>query len=248
MPAAPASFASKRRVKDIFGYRHVIPTHQGRAAERILFGCTLQPGQVVPSNNHFDTTRANSRRGASRRWNLVIPEGRQPASTHPFKGNLDLARLESVATRARRRRRAAGDAHGDQQLRRRAAGVAGEHPRHRVALPRARRALLPRRVPLRRERVLHQAAASRVRAGRPATSRSRARCCAWPTAGTMSAKKDGLANTGGFIGTQRRPRWRSGVRNLSILTEGFPTYGGLAGRDLRGDRGRGSTKRSTRAI
>ena len=80
-------------VRDLTGFRHIIPTHQGRAAERILFHTVLQPGQIVPNNNHFDTTRANVEVEEAEARDLVIAEGRQPAVLHPFKGNLDLAAL-----------------------------------------------------------------------------------------------------------------------------------------------------------
>ena len=90
-------------VKDLTGFAHVIPTHQGRAAERILFHSVLEPGQVVPNNNHFDTTRANIEVEEAEALDLVIPEGRVPAALHPFKGNVDLAALERLL-----------DARGDQ--------------------------------------------------------------------------------------------------------------------------------------
>src|SRR5512141_2382959 len=81
-------------VQDLTGFRHVIPTHQGRAAERILFHTTLKPGDVVPNNNHFDTTRANIEVEQAEARDLVIPEGRVPSLVHPFKGNVDLLALE----------------------------------------------------------------------------------------------------------------------------------------------------------
>ena len=81
-------------VRDLTGFRHIIPTHQGRAAERILFHSVLTPGQVVPNNNHFDTTRANIEVEECEARDLVIAEGRVPALVHPFKGNIDLERLE----------------------------------------------------------------------------------------------------------------------------------------------------------
>src|SRR5258708_564503 len=91
-------------VQDIFGYRHVIPTHQGRAAERILFGVTCKKGDVVPNNTHFDTTRANVEFVGAEAVDLVIPEGREPANKHPFKGNMDVPALQKLIARVGRER------------------------------------------------------------------------------------------------------------------------------------------------
>src|SRR5207244_856506 len=140
----------ERVVRDLTGFTHVIPTHQGRAAERILFHTVLHPGHIVPNNNHFDTTRANIEVEEAEARDLVIAEGRQPSLVHPFKGNIDLAALEALLLR---------------------------------------------------------------------------------DGCTMSAKKDGLANIGGFL-AMNSDEWAEQCRNLLILTEGFPTYGGLAGYDL----------------
>src|SRR5215813_10973845 len=94
----------KRSVQEIFGYKHVIPTHQGRAAERILFGVACKKGDVVPNNTHFDTTRANVEFVGAEAVDLVIEEGKHPASTHPFKGNMDVQALESLLRRVGRDR------------------------------------------------------------------------------------------------------------------------------------------------
>src|SRR5579885_3067512 len=91
-------------IQQIFGYRHVIPTHQGRAAERILFNVMCKKGDVVPNNTHFDTTRANVEFVGAEALDLVIEEGKRPASQHPFKGNMDVAALESLIQRVGRER------------------------------------------------------------------------------------------------------------------------------------------------
>lgn len=91
-------------VKEIFGYRHVLPTHQGRAAERILFHCTLLPGDIVPNNSHFDTTRANVEAKEAIALNLPCPEAFDPNSDYPFKGDMDLKRLEELLSGDERER------------------------------------------------------------------------------------------------------------------------------------------------
>src|SRR6202142_4674244 len=94
----------RNTIQDICGYKHVIPTHQGRAAERILFGVACKKGDIVPNNTHFDTTRANVEFVAPEAVDLLIPEGRQPALQHPFKGNMDVAALEALIQRVGRER------------------------------------------------------------------------------------------------------------------------------------------------
>jgi tryptophanase len=89
----------RESVHDIFGYRHVIPTHQGRAAERILFSVMCKKGDVVPNNTHFDTTRANVEFVGAEAVDLVIAEGKQPSFPHPFKGNMDVNALENLLSR-----------------------------------------------------------------------------------------------------------------------------------------------------
>ena len=93
---SPSWYAFLEAVQDLFPFPHVIPTHQGRAAEKILFGVIGGPGKVVPNNTHFDTTRANVEFTGAEAVDLVIPEGREPQTIHPFKGNMDIAALERL--------------------------------------------------------------------------------------------------------------------------------------------------------
>jgi tryptophanase len=215
-------------VRAVTGFPHVIPTHQGRAAERLLFSTLVKPGDHVPSNNHFDTTRANLEHLGATAVDLVIAEGKDPGSRHPFKGDLDLGRLEAFC------REHAGkiplgmititnNSGGGQpvslaNLR----GAAAIYRRHGIpfVIDGCRFAENAWFVKVREPGQL----------GR--TPREIAReVFDLADACLISAKKDGMVNIGGFIAT-RRTAWMPALRSLLILTEGFPTYGGLAARDL----------------
>lgn len=216
-------------VRDIFGYNHVIPTHQGRAAERILFGCTCKRGDIVPNNTHFDTTRANIEYLGARAVDLLIPEGKDPATQHPFKGNMDVAALSDLVAREGRERiplvmlTVTNNSGGGQP-------VSMENVRAVSEICRAHR------IPLYFDacRFAENAYFIKLReAGfQDMTPTDIARQMFSLGDGcTMSAKKDGLANIGGFLCTNDGELARQ-EENLLILTEGYPTYGGLAGRDL----------------
>ncbi|HUP48398.1 MAG TPA: tryptophanase [Thermoanaerobaculia bacterium] len=215
-------------VRELTGFRHIIPTHQGRAAERILFHSALQPGDVVINNIHFDTTRANVEYEGAEARDLVIPEGRQPSVIHPFKGNIDLAALEDALEKE-----------GDRIVMVMLTVTNNSGGGQPVSLENVRgvRDLCDRyRKPFFLDACrfaenawfIHEREASYANHTPRQIARemfSLANGC------IMSAKKDGLANIGGFLALNDDALAQK-CRNLLILTEGFPTYGGLAGYDL----------------
>jgi tryptophanase len=219
-------------VRDLTGFEHIIPTHQGRAAERILFHTQVREGQVVPNNNHFDTTRANIEVERAEARDLVIPEGRVPAAMHPFKGNIDLDSLERLLAEDRER----GGTLVPLVMVTITNNSGGGQPVSLENLRGVRRLCDRYRKPFFLDacRFAENAYFVKLREAGQAdrTPREIAREAFRLADGcTMSAKKDGLANIGGFL-AMNDPQWAEAARNLLILTEGFPTYGGLAGYDL----------------
>ncbi len=215
-------------VTNLFPFRHVLPTHQGRGAERILFSVLGGPGQVVPNNTHFDTTRANVEVTGARAVDLPIPEGLQPGVRHPFKGNMDVAGLTGVLEEHAGQvpvvfMTVTNNAGGGQPVsidNLRAVRQVCDRFGVPLFLDGCRFAENAWFVKTREPRYQSRAVADIVR-----------EMASLADGMTMSAKKDPLANMGGWLALNDDDLAER-CRRVEILTEGFPTYGGMAGRDL----------------
>jgi tryptophanase len=225
---AKSFFRLQAVLQKLTGYEHIIPTHQGRASERIFFGVATKRGDIVPNNTHFDTTRANLEFDGVEAVDLVIPEGTQPATIHPFKGNIDLAKVEDLLKRE-------GDRVPFGMLT--VTNNSGGGQPVSMANIRAYAELLKKYgKPLILDVCRFAENSMFIKLREPGmqdrTPESIAQEMFRLADGClMSAKKDGMVNIGGFIAL-KDPRWVEAARNMLILTEGFSTYGGLAGRDL----------------
>ena len=226
---SPSFVRFRESVQGIFGFRHVIPTHQGRAAERILFSVMCKKGDVVPNNTHFDTTRANCEFAGAQALDLPIAEAKEPSRLHPFKGNMDTARLAETIARHGAKKiplvmlTLTNNSGGGQP-------VSMENIRAVKDLCRKHGILLY----IDACRFAENAYFIKLRepgyAGKSPLEIAR-EIFSHADGCTMSAKKDGMANIGGFLCTNDDTLAQQ-EKDLLILTEGFPTYGGLAGRDL----------------
>ncbi|HEX7023680.1 MAG TPA: tryptophanase [Gemmatimonadales bacterium] len=226
---ATSFYRFEDQLRRVTGFDHILPTHQGRASERILFELVGGAGLIVPNNTHFDTTRANVEHSGATAVDLPSPEGRDPAVRHPFKGNLDVPALEALIERVGAGRiplvmvTVTNNSGGGQPV--------------SLANLRAVRAVCDRHaIPLFLDacRFAENAWFIRQReegqSGRPVAAIVRDMFDLADGA-TISAKKDGLVNTGGVLLLRNEALFRR-ASALLILTEGYVTYGGLAGRDL----------------
>ena len=228
--AGSQSFFRLKRVADeLTGFRHMVPTHQGRAAERILFTVMCKPGHVVPSNTHFDTTRANIEFTGARAVDLPLPAARDTQARLDFKGNLDVPALESLVA-------AEGADRIPLVMLTVTNNSGGGQPVSMANIEAVKRVCSRHGIPLYLDACRFAENAWFIREREPgyadwAPKQIAQKMFSFADGCTFSAKKDAFANIGGFL-CSNDDRVAQQETNLLILTEGFPTYGGLAGRDL----------------
>jgi tyrosine phenol-lyase len=216
-------------LRDLTDMPHILPTHQGRASERILFELVGGSGKVIPSNNHFDTTRANIEHSGAKAVDLVIHEGTQPQNRHSFKGNVDVAKLERLIGEV-------GAACIPVCMVTVTNNSGGGQPVSLANLRDVSAVCRRHAIPLFLDACRFAENAYLIKQREPGQAQRSAREIAQEMfsladGATISAKKDGLVNIGGVL-LMRDDAFANQANNLLILTEGFITYGGLAGRDL----------------
>ncbi|MCA9253257.1 MAG: tryptophanase [Phycisphaerae bacterium] len=226
---ARSYYRFESRLQQITGFEHIIPTHQGRASERILFELVGGPDKVIPNNNHFDTTRANVEHSGAVALDLVIDEGANPRSRHPFKGNLDIDKLERLF-------KDVGPEHIPLVMVTITNNSGGGQPVSLENLKAVRKVCDQYKTPMFLDACRFAENAFFIKEREAGQSDRSVESIVremfdLADGATISAKKDGLVNIGGVLLLRDESLYQN-ARNLLILTEGFSTYGGLAGRDL----------------
>ncbi len=216
-------------IKEITSIKHVFPTHQGRAAENILAQTRLRPGDVIPNNSHFDTTRANIEFVGAIALDLICAEGLDTGLIAPFKGNMDVEKLEQCIAEHGREKIPFGMITVTNN-------TGGGQPVSMANIRAVKAVLQKHDIPLVIDACRFAENAYFIHENEPEFQDKTLleiaqEMFSYADAATMSCKKDGLANIGGFL-ICNNDKWAEEFKNLLILREGFPTYGGLAGRDL----------------
>jgi len=222
-------FRLKGVVENLTGFRHMVPTHQGRAAERILFAVTCRPGHIVPNNTHFDTTRANVEFTGARAVDLPIPGAADTQARLDFKGNMDVGALEELLARE-------GAARVPLVMLTLTNNSGGGQPVSMANIQAVKNVCVRHGIPLYLDACRFAENAWFIREREPgyhawSPKQIAQKMFSYADGCTFSAKKDAFANIGGLLCTNDDRVFQQET-NLLILTEGFPTYGGLAGRDL----------------
>lgn len=226
---APSFYRFQSRMQELTGFNHILPTHQGRASERILFELVGGPGKVVPNNAHFDTTRANVEHSGAKAIDLGIPESKEPRSRHPFKGNIDIDALDRLI-------REVGPQNVPVVMMTVTNNSGGGQPVSLANLRSVREVCDKYKLPFFLDACRFAENAYFIKLREPGMADKSIREIVRAMfdlvdGATLSAKKDGMVNIGGMLLLRDESLFQK-ASNLLILTEGFITYGGLAGRDL----------------